>query len=99
VPLNDRGWQRAEEGRTGHQFFYEVGNDSDRNARPSANDDVDLWRSPLSFNVSLRARILWSYDTASNPTRRVARIANDGALNWAKKIKDFERLRFERLYA
>jgi hypothetical protein len=32
-------------------------------------------------------------------TRRVAMIANDGALNWAKKIKDFERLRFERLYA
>src|SRR5437870_3239213 len=30
VPLNDRGWQRAEEGRTGHQFFYEVGNDPDR---------------------------------------------------------------------
>ena len=26
-------------------------------------------------------------------------IANDGALNWAKKIKDFERLRFERLCA
>src|ERR1051326_8727892 len=22
VPLNDRGWQRAEEGRTAHQFFY-----------------------------------------------------------------------------
>ncbi|MDP9187099.1 MAG: glycosyltransferase family 39 protein [Verrucomicrobiota bacterium] len=30
VPLNDRGWQRADEGRTGHQFFYETGNDSDR---------------------------------------------------------------------
>src|SRR5438132_7102118 len=30
VPLNDRGWQRAEEGRTGHQFFYESGNDPDR---------------------------------------------------------------------
>jgi Dolichyl-phosphate-mannose-protein mannosyltransferase len=29
VPLNDRGWQRADEGRTGHQFFYEAGNDSD----------------------------------------------------------------------
>ena len=28
-PLNDRGWQRAEEGRTAHQFFYEVGNDPD----------------------------------------------------------------------
>jgi hypothetical protein len=26
-------------------------------------------------------------------------ITNDGALNWAKKIKDFERLRFERLCA
>src|SRR5207253_4397829 len=30
VPLNDRGWQRGEEGRTAHQFFYEVGNDPDR---------------------------------------------------------------------
>ena len=30
VSLNDRGWQRADEGRTGHQFFYEVGNDPDQ---------------------------------------------------------------------
>lgn len=30
APLDDRGWQRAEEGRTAHQFFYEVGNDPDR---------------------------------------------------------------------
>lgn len=30
VPLNDRGWLRAEEGRTAHEFFYEVGNDPDR---------------------------------------------------------------------
>src|SRR2546421_6419424 len=30
VPLNDRGWQRAEEGRTAHQFFYGVGNDPDQ---------------------------------------------------------------------
>jgi hypothetical protein len=30
VPINDRAWQRAEEGRTGHQFFYEVGNDPDK---------------------------------------------------------------------
>jgi hypothetical protein len=33
APLNDHGWQRAEEGRTGHQFFYETGNDSDRTLR------------------------------------------------------------------
>src|SRR5256885_4200229 len=30
VPLNERGWQRAEEGTTAHQFFYEAGNDSDQ---------------------------------------------------------------------
>jgi hypothetical protein len=30
VPINDRGWQRADEGRTGHQFLYEIGNDSDQ---------------------------------------------------------------------
>src|SRR5438874_3030584 len=30
VPLNDRAWERADEGRTGHQFFYEAGNDSDQ---------------------------------------------------------------------
>jgi hypothetical protein len=35
IPLVDRGWQRAEEGRTGHQFFYERGNDSDRMLRQS----------------------------------------------------------------
>ena len=33
VPLNNRGWQRAEEGRTAHQFFYEVGNDPDQMMR------------------------------------------------------------------
>src|SRR2546423_1782125 len=33
VPLNDRGWRRAEEGRTAHQFFYEVGNDPDQMVR------------------------------------------------------------------
>src|SRR5439155_2708232 len=30
VPIHDRGWQRADEGRTGHQFFYEAGNDSEQ---------------------------------------------------------------------
>jgi hypothetical protein len=30
IPLNDRGWQRAEEGRTAHQFLYEAGNDPER---------------------------------------------------------------------
>jgi hypothetical protein len=30
VPINDRGWQHADEGRTGHQFFYEAGNNSDQ---------------------------------------------------------------------
>src|SRR5205809_6459643 len=30
IPLKDRGWQRGEEGRTAHQFFYEGGNDPDR---------------------------------------------------------------------
>ena len=29
VPLTDRGWIRGEEGRTGHQFFYEAGNNPD----------------------------------------------------------------------
>jgi hypothetical protein len=35
IPTADRGWRRAEEGRTGHQFFYERGNDSDRMLRQS----------------------------------------------------------------
>src|SRR5436305_6339240 len=30
APLNDRAWERADEGRTDHQFFYEAGNDSDQ---------------------------------------------------------------------
>src|SRR2546423_1893818 len=29
-PLNDRGWQLADECTTAHQFFYEVGNDPGR---------------------------------------------------------------------
>src|SRR5437667_10403807 len=30
ISLNDRAWQRGEEGRTAHQFLYEVGNDPDQ---------------------------------------------------------------------
>jgi len=30
VPISDRAWHRADEGRTGHQFFYEAGNDPDK---------------------------------------------------------------------
>ena len=37
--------------------------------------------------------------TASDPSARVALIANEGAVPWQKKIKEFERLRFERLCA
>src|ERR1700687_5903594 len=33
ISLNDRGWQRAHEGSTGHQFFYEAGNDSEQMLR------------------------------------------------------------------
>src|SRR5438874_4243677 len=33
VPINDRTWERADEGRTSHQFFYELGNDSDKMLR------------------------------------------------------------------
>ena len=33
----------------------------------------------------------------SNPSARVALISNDGTVSWAKKIRTFERLRFERL--
>ena len=37
--------------------------------------------------------------TASDPSARVALIANEGATLWAKRIHIFERLRFERLCA
>ncbi|HWY40971.1 MAG TPA: glycosyltransferase family 39 protein [Chthoniobacterales bacterium] len=37
--------------------------------------------------------------TASNPSARVALVASDGAVSWVKKIRTFERLRFERLCA
>jgi hypothetical protein len=30
VPLNDPGWQQAQEGSTAHEFLYEVGNDPDQ---------------------------------------------------------------------
>src|ERR1700720_3831782 len=33
VPIADPGWERAHEGSTGHQFFYEVGNDPDQMLR------------------------------------------------------------------
>src|ERR1700736_3459216 len=38
-------------------------------------------------------------NTASDPVARVSLIANDGAVSWVKKIREFERLRFERLCA
>jgi len=37
--------------------------------------------------------------TASNPSARVALVANEGAVSLVKKIRTFERLRFERLCA
>jgi hypothetical protein len=30
IPTTDRAWQKADEGKTAHQFFYEVSNDPDR---------------------------------------------------------------------
>jgi len=38
-------------------------------------------------------------NTASNPAARVALVANEGAVSWVKRIREFERLRFERLCA
>jgi len=37
--------------------------------------------------------------TAGDPAARVALVANDGAVSWVRKIREFERLRFERLCA
>ena len=37
--------------------------------------------------------------TASDPSVRVALVANDGPVSWLKRIRIFERLRFERLCA
>jgi len=37
--------------------------------------------------------------TASDPAARVALVANEGAVSWIRKIREFERLRFERLCA
>jgi Dolichyl-phosphate-mannose-protein mannosyltransferase len=37
--------------------------------------------------------------TASNPSARAALVANEGAASWVKKIRTYERLRFERLCA
>jgi len=37
--------------------------------------------------------------TASDPSARLALVANDGAVSWVKRIRIFERLRFERLCA
>jgi hypothetical protein len=62
--------------------------------------ELGQWCVPYEqYYQAAAAEIQQYHDTASDPVRRVAMIANDGALNWAKKIKDFERLRFERLCA
>jgi hypothetical protein len=62
--------------------------------------EIGQWCVPYEqYYQAAAAEIRRYYDTASDPARRVAMIANDGALNWAKKIKHFERLRFERLCA
>ena len=62
--------------------------------------ELGQWCVPYEQHYQAAAAGIRRYhDTASDPARRVAMIANDGALNWAKKIKDFERLRFERLCA
>jgi hypothetical protein len=62
--------------------------------------EIGQWSVPYEQLYQAAAVEIGRYrDTASDPERRVAMIANDGALNWAKKIKDFERLRFERLCA
>ncbi len=37
--------------------------------------------------------------TASDPEARVTLITNEGAVSWVKRIREFERLRFERLCA
>jgi Dolichyl-phosphate-mannose-protein mannosyltransferase len=38
-------------------------------------------------------------ETAPDPAARVALVANEGAVSWVKRIREFERLRFERLCA
>ena len=55
VPLNDRGWQRAEEGRTAHQFFYEVGNDADQMLR-QARSMMSIFGAALCLLVYRIAR-------------------------------------------
>ncbi len=37
--------------------------------------------------------------TSSDPSARLALVANEGAASWVKRIRIFERLRFERLCA
>jgi hypothetical protein len=50
------------------------------------------------YQASLAAMTVYC-STASDPAARVTVIANDGATSWVKKIREFERLRFERLCA
>jgi hypothetical protein len=62
--------------------------------------ELGPWCAPYEqYYQAAAAEIRRYHNTASDPARRVAMITNDGPLNWAKKIKDFERLRFERLCA
>jgi hypothetical protein len=50
------------------------------------------------YQASLAAMTIYC-TSASDPAARVTVIANDGATSWVKKIREFERLRFERLCA
>src|SRR6266436_3173581 len=62
--------------------------------------ELGPWCAPYEqYYQAAAAEIRRYHNTVSDPARRVAMIANDGARNWAKKFKDFERLRFERLCA
>jgi hypothetical protein len=62
--------------------------------------EIGPWSQVYEQHYQVSLAVMKRYcNTASDPAARVTLIANDGAASWVKKIREFERLRFERLCA
>ena len=62
--------------------------------------EIGPWSQPYEQQYQTALAAVQRYrETAPDPAARVALVANEGAVSWVKRIREFERLRFERLCA
>lgn len=62
--------------------------------------EIGPWSQPYEQQYQTALAAVKRYrETAPDPAARVALLANEGAASWVKRIREFERLRFERLCA